>query len=320
MNEFNVLNSNGDNFAQYYQTHIESIRNGVINVNGVTTPYSGAVSGIGTQWYNSTPGAGTGTDGGNTQVNAARAFATWQNLSAQGLPLEVTEFGESKDGGVVGDATIATGLTTAMTVAFGTPQMTGFTLWGFEGTPGFSQAQGSVLYTTTSPSSITAAGTAYENLMASWTTNMTGTVNADGTISLPGTGFYGDYQATINGKIYNFTYNPATSSYQIVVAPVLGDFNRDGHFTSADIVAMENALTDLPDYETAQGMNDTYLASIGDFNHDGQVNNGDLQGMLDSLLAGNGSSGSVPEPTSLVLLGFGGLALVGVKLRRRHYS
>ena len=65
-------------------------------------------------------------------------------------------------------------------------------------------------------------------------------------------------------------------------------------------------------------MNDTYLDSIGDFNHDGQVNNGDLQGMLDSLLAGDGSSGSVPEPTSLALLGLGGLALVGVKLQQRH--
>jgi GH35 family endo-1,4-beta-xylanase len=303
VNEFNVLNSNGDNFAQYYQTHIETIRNA-----------GGAVTGIGTQWYNSTPGAGTQVNGGDTQVNAARAFATWQNLSAQGLPIEVTEFGESKDNGVVGTATVATGLTTAMTVAFGTPNMTGFTLWGFEGTPGFSQAQGSVLYTTTSPSSITAAGTAYEALMASWTTNMTGTVNADGTIALPDTGFYGDYQATINGKTYSFNFNPSTGSYQIVVPAVLGDFNRDGHFTAADILAMQNALSDLPTYETAQGMNDSYLDSIGDFNGDGLVNGADLQMMLSQLASGHGSE-SVPEPASIALLALGGFALLARKRR-----
>lgn len=301
MNEYNVMNSNGDNFGQWYQQHIELVRNA-----------GGAVNGIGTQFYNTTPGAGTGVGGGSSQVNAARAFATWQNLSAQGLPIELTEFGESKDAGVVGDATIATGLTTAMTIAFGTPNMTGFTLWGFEGTPGFSQAQGSVLYTSTSPASITAAGTAYEALMASWTTNMTGTVNADGTISLPGTGFYGDYQATINGKTYNFNFNPSTGSYQIVVPAVLGDFNRDGHFTATDILAMQNALSDLPTYEAAQGMNDAYLDSVGDFNGDNVVNGADLQMMLSQLSSGHGSE-SVPEPASLALLALGGFALLARK-------
>jgi GH35 family endo-1,4-beta-xylanase len=303
-NEYNVLNSNGDNYGQWYSQHVESIRNG----NG---PNTGGVSGIGTEWYNSTAGVGTSTGGGDSQVNAARAYGTWQNLAAQGLPLEVTEFGES-----VGSATDeANGLTTAMTLAFGTPQMTGFQLWGFYyyGSSMFSQAQGSVLYN--GSYQITAAGTAYEALHNSYTTDVTTTVNTDGTVTLPNGAFYGDYAAIINGKSYTFTYDASTNSYQVVVTPVLGDFNRDGHVTAADVVAMEAALADLPDYEAAQGMNSTYLDSIGDFNHDGVVNNADLQGLLDYLKSGGGSSGAVPEPVSLALLSLGGLALFGVKLR-----
>ncbi len=120
-NEYNVLNNNSDQYGTFYAQHIESIRNG----NG--TPNSGAVTGIGTEWYN-TPGVGTN----GSQVDPARAYATWQNLAGQGLPLEVTEFGETS----VSGADEATGLTTAMTLAFGTPQMTGFTLWGFLGYSG----------------------------------------------------------------------------------------------------------------------------------------------------------------------------------------
>ncbi len=114
-NDYNILNNSSDQTGQTYSQHIESIRNG----NGANT---GAVSGIGTEWYN-TPGVGTN----GSEVDPARAYATWQNLSAQGLPLEVTEFGETGSP----SATTATSLTTAMTLAFGTQNMTGFTLWGF---------------------------------------------------------------------------------------------------------------------------------------------------------------------------------------------
>ncbi len=301
-NEYNVLNSNGDNYGQWYSQHVESIRKA-----------GGGVTGIGTEWYNSTAGVGTGTGGGNAQVTPARAYATWQNLAAQGLPLEVTEFGESV--GAVADE--ANGLTTAMTLAFGTPQMTGFQLWGFYfyGSSMFSQRQGSVLYD--NAFNITAAGTAYEALRASWTTDLNSTINADGTVNLSDKAFYGDYQAIMNGKTYTFTFDPSTNSYQVVVPAVLGDFNRDGHFTAADIAAMESALTDLPDYETAQGMNDSYLDSVGDFNHDGVVNNADLQAMINSLLAGQGNSAAVPEPTSVILLALGGFAIAASRRRTK---
>jgi len=212
-NDYNILNNSSDQTGQTYSQHIESIRNG----NG---PNTGAVSGIGTEWYN-TPGVGT--DG--SEVDPARSYATWQNLSAQGLPLEVTEFGETGSP----SSTTATSLTTAMTLAFGQQNMTGFTLWGMvnEGANQYANSAGSVLFDNNY--NLTANGTAYEALMKSYTTddkttvNANGTVtlpstaNADGTMTAPNTAFYGQYEAIINGQDYDFTFNPSTNSYVVTV-------------------------------------------------------------------------------------------------------
>jgi hypothetical protein len=94
-----------------------------------------------------------------------------------------------------------------------------------------------------------------------------------------------------------------------IMPMVLGDFNQDGHLTSADISAMESALANVTSAEATYGAN--YL-SIGDINHDGKVTNADLQALENLLKAGGGSSNQVPEPASLVLLAFGTLAVVGV--------
>jgi len=214
-NDYNILNNSSDQYGQTYSQHVESIRNG----NG---PNTGAVSGIGTEWYN-TPGVGT--DG--SEVDPARSYATWQNLSAQGLPLEVTEFGETGSP----SSTTATSLTTAMTLAFGMPGMTGFTLWGMwnEGANQYTGSSGSVLFNNNF--SITANGTAYEALQKYWNTEDDTVVNANGTVTLPSTmnadgtmtatdtAFYGNYEAIINGQDYDFTFNPGTNSY-VVSVPV----------------------------------------------------------------------------------------------------
>jgi len=197
-NEYNVLNNNSDQYGNFYIQNIESIRNA-----------GGAVSGIGSEWYN-TPGVGQ--DG--SEVDPWRSYTTFQNLSTEGLPIEVTEFGET----AVSGANEATALTTAMTIAFGTQQMTGFTLWGFYAEPNmFADSAGSVLYN--SSYQITAAGQAYQALLKSWTTDDLTTIGANGVVTLPGSAFYGEYEAIINGQDYDFEFSPSTGSYVLVAVP-----------------------------------------------------------------------------------------------------
>lgn len=88
-----------------------------------------------------------------------------------------------------------------------------------------------------------------------------------------------------------------------------GDFNRDGHVDAADLLAMEQALTNLPAYQSAKGLSNAQLLAIGDIDGDGKFTNADLQALLNVLLSGGGSATPVPEPAAVVLISVGALAL-----------
>ena len=100
---------------------------------------------------------------------------------------------------------------------------------------------------------------------------------------------------------------------------VLGDFNRDGQLSAADIQAMLGALADLNAYKSAKGLSAEALVLLGDLNGDHHVNNGDIQALLDGLKNG-GIITPIPEPSTFLLASLSLFGLVGCVRRRQTDS
>jgi hypothetical protein len=114
---------------------------------------------------------------------------------------------------------------------------------------------------------------------------------------------------------------PVVADYTIVPP---GDFNRDGFVNSADIGAMTSDLMNIPDYESATGLNAQQLLEIGDVNGDGVMNSADVQALIDVVanktVAGGGSLAAVPEPASLSLFLAGGWIFLFISLAQHDSS
>ena len=109
VNEYRALG--GTDYANWYMQHIEELRHAA-----TTAGYGEVLGGIGLQDYVSSP-----QDAGNV-------MSALQNLSVQGLPLTLTEFGVQSN---VSQTTAANILGDTLRLVFGSPDATGFFIWGF---------------------------------------------------------------------------------------------------------------------------------------------------------------------------------------------
>ena len=175
----------------------------------------------------------------------------------------------------------------------------------------------------------TTRGSQYGDVVASGNASLAGTLNVsvfNGFTLAAGNRFdildWGTHSGTfasvtlptLNGSLVWNTSLLYTSGVLRVVDPnfLPGDMNLDHHVNAADILPMEQALTNLNGYKATYvpGITDPHLALIDDVDGDGSFTNADLQMLLVDLKNGGGSSDSVPEPPTIGLLALATLAIV----------
>jgi fibronectin-binding autotransporter adhesin len=169
-------------------------------------------------------------------------------------------------------------------------------------------------------------GSKYDALVSNSSASLTGTLNvslinsfkpAPGSFDImdwQGVSVFGTFNTvnlpTLGGRIvWDSSQLYTTGTISVTATYYAGDFNRDGHVNAGDILAMEQALTDLPGYQNAHSLTSAQFLLVGDVNGDGVVNNADLQALITYLKNGGGSADPVPEPATGVLA-FVALAMV----------
>jgi GH35 family endo-1,4-beta-xylanase len=274
-------------YGNGYAQNIEALRQAALNAG-----YGEVVGGIGLQFYES----------GLRSNMPSQFIAALQNFNVSGLPTELTEFGTFNGVNAADSATI---LGQAIRLMFGNPGSTGFINWDWtledNGANQWAPAAG--LYTVNTTTwdnwALTEAGKKWQDMLGiqdwdgnpknGWTTQLNTTVDANGKIAF--VGYYGDYQLTINGKVYNLSLVKGTSSYNLTAA--IGDYNGDGIVDAADFTVWKDALGSHSDRRA-------------DGNGDGLVNQADFAVWQHNFgarytIQAAASGVAVPEPSRAIL-------------------
>jgi hypothetical protein len=270
LNEYNVFQW-GDSYGVWYREDVDALR-----------AAGGAVGGVGIQYY---PSATTHSAAVHSP---ARMQQILQNLSVTGLPITLSEFGVGTGDGTT-TTQAATYLTDTMRMMFGTPNATTFMMWGFWANDVWSQAPLAAL--ANSDWSITPVGVAFDELMNQWDTDLTLTVGEDGAIDF--TGFYGDYDVTIDGVTYQLSHAKGVTDHELVLA-LAGDFDGDGTVDAADLALWDQGFSEASPLGDADGDLDTDGADL-------LVWHQQLGRSVTPPLAVSASA-VVPEPASTALL------------------
>jgi hypothetical protein len=268
VNDYGILQGSSNQFGAHLDTLQEA---------GIDAGYGPVVNGVGLQYYSNNL----------NEAQPTNMFYGLQNMNVRGLPTTLTEFGTFTSASATDSATI---LSQTMRLIFGNPSSTGMILWDWykfgNGSTQFAPNAG--LYQVNkddwSDATLTAAGKAWQdqlgiqdwdsNVNNAWTTQLTATAAADGTINF--NGYYGNYELTVGGKTYTLSLTKGNTNYTLGYAP--GDFNFDGVVDARDFVIWRKTSGTPADYNT-------WRTTFGQSSASGFVSNF-----------------SIPEPTSAVLL------------------
>jgi GH35 family endo-1,4-beta-xylanase len=230
VNEYSVLE--WTDYTNWYREHIEDIVNA-----------GGTVELIGLQNHTSSGG-----------YNAITVFKNLQLFAGFELPMKITEFSVDTN-----SSSYVNILTDTMRLAFGNDITDGFIMWGFWKEQIWRD--GSALVDENW--NLTDMGIAYEQLMAQWDTNEVSYVNTEGRIIF--TGYYGDYDIIINGRIYPLTLTKGTTTYELNIpctSQLQGDIYPDCYVDEFDLqMFAEQWLQDLAEAD----LNDDNDVDFSDF-------------------------------------------------------
>lgn len=201
-NEYNIFqyssnypftDNKDDPYANWYRAYVEQIRN-----------RGGTIDGIGVQYY------ALLRDDEKQPHSAARMFGAMQSLAVTGLRLTLTEFGVQTKSNIAHSPKC---LQETLRLVFGTPECDGFILWGFWKSELWDQATGAAFFD--KDWKPTPVYQAWKDQMAKWMTDENVAVGADGTIQF--TGFFGDYDVTIDGKTLPLKLVKGQTDYTLAV-------------------------------------------------------------------------------------------------------
>ena len=236
-NEYNVFQDSGDFYGNWYKNKIEQL-----------LAADGTVTAIGIQSYenNWEPG-----DGCWCSHYPVRKMQTLQNLSVLDMPVTLTEFGVKSGTSPARTAII---MEDTMRMMFGSPNATGFYMWGFWAGDIWSQAPAAAFYDANW--NLTLAGQTWINLMNQWDTQLNTVVGQDGTISFDG--FWGDYEITIDGETFDLALEKGLLNYDLLVQDgMAGDFDMDGDVGGRDFLIWQRgaspSASDLADWQANFG-------------------------------------------------------------------